>query len=420
MTIIILGRQPGLSLAELEAVYGASNVRPLGKDAALVKAEISPDKAAMLGGSIKVASLLSTKSTTDFKALTSFCRTTLPAHIKNIPDGKIRIGLSTHGLNAQSSQVNGACLDLKRIIKNCGRSVRTVPNSEAALSSAQVMHNKLTSPTGIEFLFVRDGSTTHIAQTTYVQDIIAYTLRDRGRPKRDAFVGMLPPKLAQIMINLAKKSDATSFEEHLKTSHATLEHDEAEDSSEKNSSVTRSPKRLLDPFCGTGVVLQEATLMGYEVYGTDISPKMVEYSAVNLQWLAETLHINIKSTIELGDATHYTWKSPIGVVVCEGYLGKPQRSTPTRDQLEILVAECDNIMRSFLKNIHDQLQPGTPLVVAVPAWNLGNQFRHLPLIQDVVELGYHRPPFTHALPDDLLYYREDQYVARELLVLIKK
>ena len=76
-----------------------------------------------------------------------------------------------------------------------------------------------------------------------VQNISAYAMRDQKRPKRDAFVGMLPPKLAQIMINLA------------------LGDQEPKD------------KLLLDPFCGTGVLLQEALLMGLKVYGTDLSQK---------------------------------------------------------------------------------------------------------------------------------------------------
>ena len=33
--------------------------------------------------------------------------------------------------------------------------------------------------------------------------LMAMLIRDQNRPKRDARVGMLPPKLAQIMINLA-------------------------------------------------------------------------------------------------------------------------------------------------------------------------------------------------------------------------
>lgn len=418
-----------MSLAELEALYGADKVRPAGKEAALIDADISDDDARRLGGSVKVATLLTSQTATDIKQLTAYCRTILPQLVKTIPEGKIRIGLSAYGLNAQASKINGASLDLKRIIKNLGRSVRTVPNSEAALSSAQVLHNKLTHPTGLELLLIRDGGNTHIARTTYVQDINAYTLRDRGRPKRDAFVGMLPPKLAQIMINLAAGGPAASatiasasplHSQKLASFTPGNGGKSAEADSDARSFGEDERVRLLDPFCGTGVVLQEAALMGYGVYGTDISPKMVEYSGVNLAWLREKLHIDFDSTVELGDATHYQWGGPIDTVVCEGYLGKPQRSTPTRDQLETLVAECDDIMRSFLKNIHDQVESGTPLVVAVPAWKLGSQFRHLPLVQDLQELGYERKSFANAKPQDLLYYREDQYVARELLILTKR
>lgn len=62
-------------------------------------------------------------------------------------------------------------------------------------------------------------------RTSFVQDIESYTARDQARPMRDARVGMLPPKLAQIIINLALS----------------------------NNDITE----VLDPFCGTGVVLQE-------------------------------------------------------------------------------------------------------------------------------------------------------------------
>ena len=78
-----------------------------------------------------------------------------------------------------------------------------MPNNENHLNSAQVLNNKLTSELGCELLLVSDGVNTIIARTTAVQDIDAYTLRDRGRPKRDARVGMLPPKLAQTIINLS-------------------------------------------------------------------------------------------------------------------------------------------------------------------------------------------------------------------------
>jgi tRNA G10 N-methylase Trm11 len=38
---------------------------------------------------------------------------------------------------------------------------------------------------------------------------------------------------------------------------------------------------VYDPFCGSGVVLQEALIEDYEVWGSDISEKMVRASVEN-------------------------------------------------------------------------------------------------------------------------------------------
>jgi len=54
-------------------------------------------------------------------------------------------------------------------------------------------------------LFTGDTGYT-IAHTIGVQDIDAYTHRDIGR-ERSMTVGMMPPKLAQIMLNLATKGE---------------------------------------------------------------------------------------------------------------------------------------------------------------------------------------------------------------------
>ncbi|HET6924929.1 MAG TPA: hypothetical protein VFH39_03825, partial [Candidatus Saccharimonadales bacterium] len=63
----------------------------------------------------------------------------------------------------------------------------------------------------------------------------------------------------------------------------------------------------------------------------------------------------------------------------------------------------------------------TRLCLAVPAWQTSaNQFKHLPLIDQIRDLGYNRVSFEHVRDDQLLYYREDQIVARQLLVLTRK
>jgi tRNA G10 N-methylase Trm11 len=223
----------------------------------------------------------------------------------------------------------------------------------------------------------------------------------KNAPKRDAFVGMLPPKLAQIMINLAEPQQTAR---------------ETEEMVKKRG----ENKTLLDPFCGTGVILQEAALMGYRVYGTDLADKMIDFSEVNLAWLADSHHLQVNSHLHPGDAMDTTWQQPIDAVACESYLGQPFSAPPSPSKLEQVRGNCNNIITSFLKNIGEQIEPGTPLCVGVPAWRSANgDFTHLPLIGQLDRLGYQRREFNNIKPDELLYYREDQVVARELLVLVK-
>jgi len=74
-----------------------------------------------------------------------------------------------------------------------------------------------------------------------------------------------------------------------------------------------------------------------------------------------------------------------------------------------------------LQNLHGQLKPGTRLCLAVPAWQTRpDQFKYLPLIDQIDDLGYNRVSFEHIRDEDLLYYRSDQIVARQLLVITRK
>lgn len=388
MHIAILGRQPALGLAELERRYGSLSVTAVGKEAAIVGAPVEPNDLATLGGSIKLAKVLTTLDTVNWHTIEKHLVKSIPKHLSYVPEGKMRIGLSVYGLPVKTDAINATGLRVKRLIKSAGRSVRVVPNKASSLNSAQVLHNQLTGPTGWELVFVRYGHKTILAQSVAEQDIDAYAARDQARPARDAFVGMLPPKLAQIMINLAHPKKGA---------------------------------RLLDPFCGTGVILQEALLIEYSVYGTDLSEKMIDYSKRNLDWLSKKFDLHSASyDLSQADAMAYSWNQPIDAVVCEAYLGQPFSAPPSAAKLDEVRRNCNHIIGSFLTNIGSQITPGTPLCVAVPAWrSASGDVTRLPLINELEKLGYHRYTFKSVKDNDLLYYREDQVVARELLVIEK-
>lgn len=409
-SVMILGRQPALGLAELESLYGAAKLQPVGDKAVIV--DVDPCLLAFerLGGSVKFCKLLTTLDTTDWRTIEKFLLEVSPGHSKRMPEGKMRLGLSVIGLEIGLKQLEATGLSLKKAIRKTGRNVRLVPNKSRELNTAQVLHNQLTGRTGWELVLIRDGQRTVIAQTVKVQDIESYTRRDRGRPKRDAKVGMLPPKLAQIIINLA----TGPLSEETLTNICDIPED-------AEIPRPRLDRTLLDPFCGTGVMLQEATLMGYDVYGTDLEERMVDYSRQNLEWLAENMRLPaVCSRLEAGDATDHRWKTPIDLVAAEAYLGRPFTSRPDPETLARTVSDCNQIIRKFLQNLHGQLEPGTRLCLALPAWRAGGGFKQLPLIDQIEDLGYNWISFEHAESRDLIYHREDQIVARQLAVITRK
>lgn len=410
-SLMILGRQPALGLAELESIYGADKLRPVGSKAVVV--DVDPCLMAFdrLGGSVKFCKILDELDTVDWSAIERFLLKAAPGHSRSMPDGKMRLGLSVIGLDVSLKRLESTGLTLKKSIRKTGRGVRVVPNKSSELNAAQVIHNQLTGPNGWELVFINDGGRTIIAQTVKVQDIEAYAKRDRDRPARDTKVGMLPPKLAQIIVNLA----AGALGEAVLTDICDIPADQ-------EIPRPRLGTTMLDPFCGTGVLLQEAALMGYDVYGTDLEKRMIEYSERNLQWLCENFRIApVCCRLEAGDATSYGWHEGIGFVASETYLGRPFTSRPSQEVLERTVGDCNLILKKFLSNIRAQLAPGTRLCLAVPAWQTGSGvFKKLPLIDQISDLGYNRVSFKSASGEELIYHRKDQVVARQLLVITRK
>ncbi len=411
-SLVIFGRQPALGLAEVESLYGGDKIRRIGAKVAVI--DVDPCLLAFdrLGGSTKFCKILTTLDTTNWKEIEKFLLQVAPGHSQTMPEGKMRLGLSIVGMGVSLGQLEATGLTLKKAIRKTGRSVRLVPNNKSPeLNSAQVIHNQLVGPTGWELVFIRDGEKTVVAQSVKVQDITSYTKRDRERPKRDSKVGMLPPKLAQIIINL---------------SVGKLPEDKLESICDipAGEPIPRKliGKTVLDPFCGTGVVLQEAALMGYDAAGTDLEQRMIDYSEANIAWLSK-LYNEQFTPVDLtkGDATAHTWDYPVDFVACESYLGRPFTSMPDGETLAQTMSECNLIIKKFLQNIHDQLKPGTRLCVAVPAWqHRPGKFKFLPLVDQMENLGYTGVSFEHIRDEELLYYREEQIVARQLLVITRK
>ena len=367
--LAVLGRQPKISLAELESLF--SDVKQISPELATFASEKTPD-INRLGGTTKLAQKIEEKPEVFLQNLNF--------------DRKIVFGISDYSKGANLHKTKQLALKIKRILKRAGKSVRVLENKTATLSSATVFHNQLGEKAGhIEFIKYNNQWFIGIG----VQNINAYRDRDQKRPARDAKVGMLPPKLAQILLNLCGDLPKGA--------------------------------RVLDPFCGTGVVLQEAMLMGYSAYGTDADERMVEYTKKNLEWLQNDKSEKNRFSVALGDATEFSWEQPIDAVACETYLGPPMSEPPVEIKLKTVSQDCKAIIVGFLKNLGTQIKTGTPVVIAIPAWLRSDGYYYrLKILDEVDKLGYNVEKYNNLSQRDLLYYREGQIVAREIIVLRKK
>lgn len=390
MILCILGRQPELGLTELESLYPGKVTR-FGSEAALVN--IDHLDIQNLGGSQKAArvvyNLYNAKiSEISHKIIDSYSKRAIR---KDLP--KLTIGISAYNTNIKTTQIKKIGAAIKFNAKKLGGTVRIIPNNDPILNTATSHHNKLgLRENKKEIIIIQHNSRTIIAESIGAQNITALAKRDQTRPKRDTFVGMLPPKLALMMYNMAIGKSQSIVNKKL------------------------NQPAILDPFCGTGVILQEAYLRGAKIYGTDLNPKMVNYTQQNIAWLTKSQAYKLH--IQQGDATIHTWNyaNELNAVICETYLGQPFNSTPNPTKLEQVKGNCNNIISNFLKNIHSQINQKTALCIAIPAWRDTeiNTIHRLPLIKRIDKLGYN---LHNKKP--LLYFRENQIVARDILILTK-
>jgi tRNA G10 N-methylase Trm11 len=377
--IAILGRQKELGLAELRSVLGIDQVAQHGPVALM---DSLPD-IRLLGGTVKIARVLSQAAMVDLDL--DRLDTDWASLASSFTDS-IDFGVSAYGFGPSLSSGRLAAYGLsgKKMLRAAGKSARFVATSAGsiALSAAQLKYNRIPER-GFELVLVAHQGRITTAVTESYQDIDAYSARDQARPGRDARVGMLPPKLAQMLVNLAGGS------------------------------------QIYDPFCGSGVILQEALLMGKSATGSDLSPDMVAASQTNLDWLGSvTPHPLPSWSVTKADAR--TVRLPHGSysVATEGYLGPALSETSSADTARKLATEVGSLALDSLSNLYPQLASGAGLAYCLPAWKQKQGFVLPEIVDQITNLGYTHIQFVPGTYP-LVYHREGQYVGRAILTLRK-
>ncbi|MFA5134235.1 MAG: RsmD family RNA methyltransferase [Patescibacteria group bacterium] len=405
----ILGKNPQLSLAEIfsyEAVCGVRlTIVDLTSNALIVDSSGGIDADAWqhaLGGCIKIGSV-----TSQYQDLDALIEGLSLPNIKQLlaqGERKVIFGFSLYGEVSKQyrTKLKSVGLDLKRQIRRSGLPGRFIAAEDGALTSVQIEKNKVLDR-GADILVINGIHASYLGTTLTIQDFEEYSRRDYGRPNRDARSGMLPPKLAKIMLNLGG---------------------------------VRSDSRLLDPFCGSGTILQEALLRGVRhITGSDISSKAMLDTKKNLAWLATQYGAAASTRAELYecDVKNLAGKlapGSIDLIVTEPYLGPPNAKNADAQQMLGIIAELESLYLSAFTSFASILKPRGAAVIVFPLFTLEHGVYTLKILEQLHAMGFCRAnPFPEKMSlfakagptarGSIIYQRPDQKVQREIFIFKK-
>jgi len=379
----VFGNHPSLSLAEILSLLNCKEGEFFNKSVLAVDLSLNIVSASFiddLGGTIKMGEVLGIFKSSENDKAQNFIKEEVLNIAKN-SQTKFHFAFSDYSDNFLPKNFG---LELKNELKKLNINSRLVISKESVLSSVVVSQNKLLKK-GAEIVIAKNDDHILVGRTEAVQDFKELSKRDYGRPNRDDYSGMLPPKLARIMINLA--------------------------------GPTQEDLVLLDPFCGSGTILSEAALAGYKkIIGGDISSKAISDSKENLKWTKERYNLDPidsrfinRSVLNLAKVIK---EKSVDLIITEPYLG-PQRKL---SNISVIKEELEDLYSQSLAKFSQILKDDGLIVMIWPVF-FGNNY---------IEPNYDAwklVEFENSSNNKrktLLYGRQGQKVWREIVVLRKK
>jgi len=378
-----LGRNKELAIAELLPILGSESLRKFQGEFLLIDTEryLNQEFIDRLGGTIAIYAIHSTfrneiNQADLIDAMTEDLRT---------QERKVNISFESRAFDFKTNRE--ILKKVKKNLKDLSISCRFIEKpSTASFIGGGFLRGKVAAYKVFDFEGI-----SYFGKMMSLQNINKYSLRDYKKPYRDAKLGMHPPKLSQIMLNLAGKF-----------------------------------KTVYDPFCGTGTILLEAALQFKSIKGSDIKPENVFGSIRNIEWMQEKFDLNgLAYDVFQGDARNISKDSMIGVdiVVSEGYLGEPKKGNEPQTKLLAEMQELENLYINFLTSLSKASSQPLAVVLNFPVYVSGRQKIFFKKIVDKVKtLGY---SVSALLPEQenlglaekqtLVYERPGQKVLREVI-----
>lgn len=362
--LFITGRLPILAQRELEIVLLRHKIKHepienLARDFLLVKTnqDITKEVFLELGGFTKFGILRHNLDTSE-----------------NIADTLATL-LEKRNFGLSFVDISIGAKEVAQQVKNLKKAKRYIVSQNKVLTAAQSKGVRQ------EFLILGGNSRVQIFEILAAQNIDQFTYRDRFLPEAHGHRGMLPPKLARIMVNLAL---------------------------ETNQKIT-----IYDPFCGTGRVLMEALLLRQDILGSDIDEKAVSATQKNLNWLTYKFRLPTIEDLEnkifvspVSNAMDSLEPASVNAIVAEPYLGPPQISKVSDDKRAQIFADLEPIYLDLFKAGQALLKSDGIMVIVFPV--IGSKSLYENLVDNIANLGYIN------LHKDIAS-RPDQIVGREII-----
>ncbi len=356
-TLFLLGSTPKLSLAELQA-YVHPSVRRCGDMFAILSDHALEDVSQLqdsLGGTIKILQPLATTISSEDNLLKEIVE-----HLSNDDNPEFSF------TDASSSElISIDSTDIKNALKQHNISSRYLRSTKIGMPAPLL----LSKPSRHDLWLVDVDGSLILAETASVQNIDDWTKRDRSKPYADRKRGMLPPKVARMMLNLL--------------------------------GPTQSDVVVYDPFCGTGTVILEAAVLGYQAVGSDIRQETIFGAQKNVDWLCDQYEVSRVPELIIADATQNSLASQlpkIDAIVTEPFLGKPK---PKPEELTNIFKGLEKLYYGSFKNWTRLLKQGGKVVITLPAAESGkHSYTMEKLIDKIATLGYTTvsSPIEYARP----------------------
>jgi len=219
----------------------------------------------------------------------------------------------------------------------------------------------------------------YIAKVIAVFNPSEYKFRDNNRPVND-FIKSISIRLAKILINLS-----------------------------------RNRGTLLDPFCGVGVLLQEAVLMDYSVIGVDLDNKSIQACNRNLKWIKDNYKIKSNFRVIKGNAKRIDFVGKVDSIVTEPYLGPYLRGKLNVNQVNKIINDLCILYSDFMKSSRKILK--SKMVIIIPKFRVGKKEMGFDFDKIIQENKFKICNIFEDIKLPVRYADENKKIVREIYVL---